>query len=105
MFINNLVVFAEHDDLWFPELGLVHRRLGEAHDCQAVTRFAKEGGGSVENDLAGTALAGLEKEPFLLGLFWWKWIPGRPAHDPDFKMEDADARDLLTRYWAAVPGG
>lgn len=55
--------------------------------------------------LIETALAGLEKEPYLLGLFWWKWIPGRPAHDPDFKMEDADARDLLTRYWAAVPGG
>ncbi len=50
--------------------------------------------------LIEAALAELEKEPFLLGLFWWKWIPGRPAHDPDFKMEDPDARQLLTRYWA-----
>ena len=50
--------------------------------------------------LIEAALAGLEKEPFLLGLFWWKWIPGRPAHDPDFKMEDGDARELLARYWA-----
>lgn len=50
--------------------------------------------------LMEVALARLEREPYLLGMFWWKWLPARPAHDPDFNMEDPDARALLREYWA-----
>lgn len=52
--------------------------------------------------LLEVAIERLEAEPFVVGLFWWKWIPGaRP--DRDFAMQHPDARDVLRRAWASRP--
>ncbi len=37
---------------------------------------------------------------FLVGAFWWKWMPGAPSrHDADFSMKDAEARSVLREMW------
>jgi hypothetical protein len=49
--------------------------------------------------LITTALEQVERQPFIAGMFWWKWIPGRRGSD-DFAMRDSQARELLRRSWA-----
>lgn len=48
------------------------------------------------------AIARLESEPFVAGLFWWKWIPGARI-DRDFAMQHPDALDVLRSAWAPGP--
>lgn len=57
--------------------------------------------------LLEVALERLPDEPWIEGMFWWKWIPGPARHDRDFSMKDPEARDVLQRYWArtAAAGG
>ena len=49
--------------------------------------------------LIEVALTRLEGEPGILGLFWWKWIPGDDRFDRDFSMRDPEARAALERHW------
>ncbi|MFQ5350178.1 MAG: hypothetical protein ACE5EG_07035, partial [Thermoanaerobaculia bacterium] len=49
--------------------------------------------------LIEVALARLEAEPLVHGLFWWKWIPGDDRFDRDFSMRDPEAREALSRHW------
>ena len=49
--------------------------------------------------LIEVALARLEAEPLVEGIFWWKWIPGDNRFDRDFSMRDSEAREALGRYW------
>lgn len=49
--------------------------------------------------LIEVALARLEDEPVVEGLFWWKWIPGDNRFDRDFSMRDPEAREALSRHW------
>ena len=61
------------------------------------------------------ALIRLERESFIEGMFWWKWMPGPARWDRDFSMKDPEARHLLATYWgrdtppdaapAATPSG
>lgn len=55
--------------------------------------------------LIEVALERLPREPWLAGMFWWKWMPGGPSAwddrgDRDFSMRAEEARDALARYWA-----
>lgn len=49
--------------------------------------------------LIETSLRVLEGEPRLVGLFFWKWIPGRVGHDRDFSMRDPEAIAALRARW------
>lgn len=51
--------------------------------------------------LMDTALRRAQQAPFVSGLFWWKWMPGRSAGRSNFSMRDAEALDVLQRHWAA----
>ena len=56
--------------------------------------------------LISAAIDRLEAEPFVAGMFWWKWIPGDSRRDPDFSMKNPEARAALARAWggaAATP--
>jgi hypothetical protein len=50
--------------------------------------------------LIEVALDRIERTDFVVGMFWWKWIPGPDAWDRDFSMKDPEARAALARYWA-----
>lgn len=49
--------------------------------------------------LIEVALERIEEQPFVRGMFWWKWIPGPDPWDHDFSMKDPEARHALGRYW------
>lgn len=51
--------------------------------------------------LLDVALERLPREPWIEGMFWWKWMPGPTRHDRDFSMKDSEARDALRRHWAS----
>jgi sugar phosphate isomerase/epimerase len=53
--------------------------------------------------LIEVALMRIEAEPFVSGMFWWKWIPGANPWDRDFSMRDPEALRALERYWGADP--
>lgn len=54
--------------------------------------------------LMEVALERLPREPWLAGMFWWKWMPGHPyawdRGDRDFSMRAEEAREALSRHWA-----
>ncbi len=52
--------------------------------------------------LMEVALARLEAEPFIAGMFWWKWIPGA-SPNRDFAMQHPEAQEALRRAWAPDP--
>lgn len=55
---------------------------------------------SLRRTLIEVALEKVEAAPFVVGMFWWKWIPGDDSWDRDFSMKDAEAREALHIYWA-----
>jgi hypothetical protein len=55
--------------------------------------------------LIEVALQRLEAQPFVRGVFWWKWIPGPDPWDRDFSMKDPEARRALASYWGQEPEG
>ncbi|MCZ6727115.1 MAG: hypothetical protein O7A98_07135 [Acidobacteria bacterium] len=50
--------------------------------------------------LMEVALERVEQEPDILGMFWWKWMPGRHA-GRDFSLKEEEAREALSRYWGS----
>lgn len=48
--------------------------------------------------LMEVALERLEAEPFVAGMFWWKWIPGDDRAG-DFSMRRPEARAALLEAW------
>lgn len=54
---------------------------------------------NLRHRLMEVALTRLESEPWLEGMFWWKWMPGPAPWDRDFSMKDPEARRLLATYW------
>ncbi|MDX1502004.1 MAG: hypothetical protein R3325_06545 [Thermoanaerobaculia bacterium] len=52
--------------------------------------------------LIRAAVERLEAEPWVAGMFWWKWIPGDARHDRDFSMKNPEAREALARAWGAT---
>jgi len=49
--------------------------------------------------LIEVALQRVEEQPFVRGMFWWKWIPGPDPWDRDFSMKDPEARRALRSFW------
>ena len=48
----------------------------------------------------------LESEPYIAGMFWWKWIPGS-RHRGDFSMRHPGVMDIVRQAWhdrPALPG-
>lgn len=58
--------------------------------------------------LIEVALERLPREPWLAGIFWWKWMPGHPYRwdrgDRDFSMRAPEARQALERFWGPRTG-
>ncbi|MDQ3118632.1 MAG: hypothetical protein M3Q89_03545, partial [Verrucomicrobiota bacterium] len=47
------------------------------------------------------ALALTGKQPFLAGMFFWKWFPEIPHHEEeDFRLQTPVIKALLARHWA-----
>lgn len=44
------------------------------------------------------ALREVERVPFVAGMFWWKWIPGRRRGD--FAMQPPEIQSALRKLWA-----
>jgi hypothetical protein len=54
--------------------------------------------------LMEVALARIEREPYIAGMFWWKWMPGVPGgNDRDFSLKEPEARHALRQYWGGPP--
>jgi hypothetical protein len=53
----------------------------------------------LRRQLMDVALQRLPQEPFLMGLFWWKWMPGAHAGRSDFSMRDPEAKAALREAW------
>ncbi len=54
--------------------------------------------------LMTVALDRLEEEPYVRGVFWWKWMPGRSAGRSNFSMRDPEAIEALTHAWGKTSG-
>jgi hypothetical protein len=54
---------------------------------------------ALRKDLIDVALRRIEATPFVVGMFWWKWIPGNDRWDRDFSMKDPEARQPLEEWW------
>lgn len=56
---------------------------------------------SLRARLIEAAIQRLEAEPWIVGMFWWKWMPGTPDDigDESFAMRAPEARAILRRYW------
>ncbi len=52
--------------------------------------------------LMEVALEVVEAEPYIAGMFWWKWMPGG-RDGRDFSLRESEAREALRRYWAGRP--
>jgi len=99
------------------ELGSLARRLGKPvvfaeigynRASDAASRPWQHG---TEDTVANRELRGLlmevalervELEPYVVGMFWWKWMPGRRS-GRDFSLKEEEARAALGRHWAEPP--
>lgn len=53
----------------------------------------------LRRQLMDLALQRLPQESFLLGMFWWKWMPGPHAGRSNFSMRDGEAVEALREAW------
>ncbi len=67
---------------------------GERHDTPANR--------DLQRRLVEVALERLEREPFIAGMFWWKWMPGS-RHRGDFSMRHPGVMDIVRRAWHDAP--
>ena len=54
---------------------------------------------SLRRTLIEVAVERIEAVPYVVGMFWWKWIPGDDRWDRDFSMRDEEARQAVQRHW------
>lgn len=52
----------------------------------------------LQRRLMEVALETLEEQPFVAGMFWWKWIPGQ-RHGGDFSLRPPEVREVLRSAW------
>ena len=57
---------------------------------------------ALQRRLMEVALERLESEPFIAGMFWWKWMPGS-RHRGDFSMRHPGVMDVVRRAWRDAP--
>lgn len=53
---------------------------------------------ALQRRLMSVALDRLEREPFIHGMFWWKWMPGSRYHG-DFSMRHPSVMETLRGAW------
>lgn len=53
---------------------------------------------ALQRRLMEVALEHLERQPFLAGMFWWKWMPGSRRHS-DFSMRHPGVMEVLREAW------
>ena len=53
---------------------------------------------TLQRRLMEVALQKIETQPFIAGMFWWKWIPDQ-RHGGDFSMRHPEPRATLRRHW------
>jgi hypothetical protein len=87
------VVFAEIGYSRSPEAARRPWDNAVRHDAETL---------ALRQRLIEVALARLEEETTVRGLFWWKWIPGDTRFDRDFSMRDPEAREALKRHWMSA---
>lgn len=86
----------------FAEIGYARSRSAASEPwIPAITDTAEVR--SLRRDLIEVAVERLEATPFVIGMFWWKWIPGDDSQDRDFSMKDSEARAALRAHWGADP--
>lgn len=56
----------------------------------------------LRRELMEVALERIERESHIVGMFWWKWMPGN-HHGRDFSLREPEAQEALSRYWAPPP--
>lgn len=56
---------------------------------------------SLRARLMEVAIERLEAAPHVIGMYWWKWMPGTPNDpgDENFSLRDPEAREVLRRRW------
>ncbi len=55
---------------------------------------------ALQQRLMEVALRRIEEEPFIRGMFWWKWMPGSRQYG-DFAMRHPQVMETLRRAWSA----
>lgn len=85
---NRSVIFAE---IGYPEAA--HAAKEPWKNRGYLDAPARE----LRRKLVETALMEVAQAPFIAGLFWWKWIPGRKRGD--FAMQPPEIQSLLRQYW------
>ncbi len=85
----------------FAEIGYNRssRAAGEPWDYAVENTPATR---ALRRRLIEVALEGLPEEPWIAGIFWWKWMPGEgnDRWDRNFSMRDDEAREALSSYWS-----
>jgi len=56
---------------------------------------------SLRAQLTRVVLEEMPKADFLVGAFFWKWIPGAAPFDRDFSMKDAEMKSTLKAAWSS----
>ncbi len=57
---------------------------------------------ALQRRLMEVALDRLEREPFIAGMFWWKWMPGSRYHG-DFSMHHPGVVEVVWWAWGEAP--
>ncbi|MEM9598070.1 MAG: hypothetical protein AAGD06_27650 [Acidobacteriota bacterium] len=83
----------------FAELGYDLSSVAATEPWRTDTHDTRENR-DLRRRLMEVALERLAAEPFIEGLFWWKWIPGQRGYH-DFAMQHPDAREILRRAWGS----
>ena len=55
---------------------------------------------ALQRRLMEVALETLEEQPFVVGMFWWKWIPGQ-RHGGDFSLRPPEVQEVLRSAWGS----
>ncbi|MEM8932430.1 MAG: hypothetical protein AAGE94_14710 [Acidobacteriota bacterium] len=97
--LATLRALSEHHDkaILFAEVGFDLAPSAAAEPWKTASRD-DAATRALRRRLLDVTLERLEAEPFVHGMFWWKWIPGaRPNRD--FAMQHPDALDALRSAW------
>ncbi|MDH3403815.1 MAG: hypothetical protein OES32_10780 [Acidobacteriota bacterium] len=96
---------AEHGKrVLFAEIGY-NRAAHAAREPWAHGTYDTPANRALRRLLMETALDRIEREPWIAGMFWWKWMPGIPGgNDRDFSLKEPEAREALFQYWGRPAG-
>ncbi len=83
----------------FTEIGYARSLVADTKPWQPQTNSSAQAL-ALRTKLSEYALSQLHNYPFIAGVFWWKWIPGRPFGHRDFAMQDPELQPLLKTHWA-----